>query len=262
MVLTDLHMPDMGGVEAIAVLRQINPGVKIIVVTGPALRLERPPRWRWACKAYIKKPFEVAHLLVTLQNVLQGQNISMKSLIAAGAILLVILNGLLLIPATGGHAIPIAALALVLALLVLVFSFFGGKSEEPPANPSRLQHRRPHRCRPIQPPAPTANQAEAEIVAFFGLLQEKGRLVDFLMEDITRLRRFRSGRRRKGDSSGLPTGLAGILSKFPPSPKRRKAHKSPYRPVIPQISTDSSENSPANHPSRELFFTRDGRPNS
>ncbi len=38
---------------------------------------------------------------------------------------------------------------------------------------------------PIQPPAPAANQAEAEIVAFFGLLQEKGRLVDFLMEDIT-----------------------------------------------------------------------------
>jgi hypothetical protein len=38
---------------------------------------------------------------------------------------------------------------------------------------------------PIQPPEPSANQAEAEIVAFFGLLQEKGRLVDFLMDDIT-----------------------------------------------------------------------------
>jgi Domain of unknown function (DUF2760) len=38
---------------------------------------------------------------------------------------------------------------------------------------------------PIQPPAPAANQAEAEVVAFFGLLQEKGRLVDFLMEEVT-----------------------------------------------------------------------------
>jgi hypothetical protein len=38
---------------------------------------------------------------------------------------------------------------------------------------------------PVQPPAPTTKQAEAEIVAFFALLQEKGRLVDFLMEDVT-----------------------------------------------------------------------------
>ena len=35
-----------------------------------------------------------------------------------------------------------------------------------------------------QPPPSAANQAEAEIVAFVGLLQEKGRLVDFLMEDV------------------------------------------------------------------------------
>lgn len=99
----------------------------------------------------------------------------MKRYIPAAAILLVILNGLLLIPATGSYAIPIAALALVLALLVLVFSFFGGNKDEltesvrtaTPAPP-------PVAPVPIRPPAPTANQAEAEIVAFFGLLQEKG----------------------------------------------------------------------------------------
>lgn len=109
----------------------------------------------------------------------------MKRYIPAAAIFLVILNGLLLIPATGSYAVPIAALSLVLALLVLVFSFFSGKKDEPtdsvqtatPASP-------PVAPVPIRPPAPTANQAEAEIVAFFGLLQEKGRLVDFLMDDI------------------------------------------------------------------------------
>ncbi|MBV8641321.1 MAG: DUF2760 domain-containing protein [Verrucomicrobia bacterium] len=37
----------------------------------------------------------------------------------------------------------------------------------------------------MQPPALAANPAEAEVVAFFGLLQEKGRFVDFLMEDVT-----------------------------------------------------------------------------
>jgi hypothetical protein len=102
-----------------------------------------------------------------------------KSPIAAGAILLVVLNGLLLFPATVGHTVPIAAVALLLALLVLVFSITGARASAP-AQP--IQIATPV---PIQPPTPAANQAEAEIVAFFGLLQEKGRLVDFLMEDIT-----------------------------------------------------------------------------
>jgi hypothetical protein len=102
-----------------------------------------------------------------------------KSPIAAGAILLVILNGLLLLPATVGHTVPIAAVALLLALLVLVFTLAGARASAP-AQPVQIAT-----PVPIQPPAPAANQAEAEIVAFFGLLQEKGRLVDFLMEDIT-----------------------------------------------------------------------------
>ena len=90
-----------------------------------------------------------------------------------------ILNGLLLFPATVGHTVPIAAVALLLALLVLVFSLAGPRASAP-AQPVQITT-----PVPIQPPAPAANQAEAEIVAFFGLLQEKGRLVDFLMEDIT-----------------------------------------------------------------------------
>jgi hypothetical protein len=104
-----------------------------------------------------------------------------KSPIAAGAILLVILNGLLLFPATVGHTVPIAAAALLVALLVLVFAVTGAKASAP-EEPVQVAAPAPA---PIQPPTPAANQAEAEIVAFFGLLQEKGRLVDFLMEDIT-----------------------------------------------------------------------------
>jgi hypothetical protein len=106
-----------------------------------------------------------------------------KSSIAAGAILLVILNGLLLFPGTVGHTVPIAAIALLVALLILVFSFTG-KKVSPPAQPVEIAAPLPVPV-PIQPPTPAANQAQAEIVAFFGLLQEKGRLVDFLMEDIT-----------------------------------------------------------------------------
>jgi Domain of unknown function (DUF2760) len=107
----------------------------------------------------------------------------MKFPIAASAVLLVIVNGLLLIPATAGHTIIIATLALALALIVLVFSLLGGKSGGLVA-PAQTTAETPQPVS-IQPPAPTAHQAESEIVAFLALLQEKGRLVDFLMEDTT-----------------------------------------------------------------------------
>jgi len=72
-VMTDLHMPDMGGVEAIAVLREINPEVKIIVVTGAGSALGAPSAEELGVQAYIKKPFDVAHMLLTVHDVLQGE---------------------------------------------------------------------------------------------------------------------------------------------------------------------------------------------
>jgi hypothetical protein len=107
----------------------------------------------------------------------------MKLYLTVGAIFLVILNGLLLVPATGGHSVPIVVLSILVAVLVLAISLVGGKSGAPAAPPPTPAPA-PAPV-PIQPPAPAANQAEAEVVAFFGLLQEKGRLVDFLMEDVT-----------------------------------------------------------------------------
>jgi hypothetical protein len=97
----------------------------------------------------------------------------MKPFLPIAAVLLAVLNGLLLIPAMSAYTFPIAALALALAIIVLALCFFGVPREAPAAAPVAAQ-----------PPPPAANQAEAEVVAFVGLLQEKGRLVDFLMEDV------------------------------------------------------------------------------
>jgi hypothetical protein len=105
----------------------------------------------------------------------------MRAYIVFGAALIVILNGILLLPAAAGHSVLIAGLALLVAVVVLALSFFawrepasGGAVAAPPAPPPA----------PVQPPPPSESQAESEIVAFFALLQEKGRLVDFLMEDV------------------------------------------------------------------------------
>jgi hypothetical protein len=69
-----------------------------------------------------------------------------------------------------------ASLILALALLLIVFI---SRGERPEPEPPKADAAKPM-------PVPAAgNQAEAEIVSFLALLQERGRLVDFLMEDIT-----------------------------------------------------------------------------
>jgi hypothetical protein len=69
-----------------------------------------------------------------------------------------------------------ASLIVALALLVIIFI---GRGERPEPEPAKADEARPM-------PVPVAgNQAETEIVGFLALLQERGRLVDFLMDDIT-----------------------------------------------------------------------------
>ena len=108
----------------------------------------------------------------------------MKSSLAIAAISLVLLNGLLLVPATSAYRVPITSVAFLIALVVLILSLAAGRKSgaTPGPAPSAVPVPAPAA---ILPPLAAANQAEAEVVAFFALLQEKGRFVDFLMEDIT-----------------------------------------------------------------------------
>jgi hypothetical protein len=127
----------------------------------------------------------------------------MKTYLVIAGIILSLLNGLLLVPATSAYRAPISATALVLSLLILTLSLLGGSKGR--TTPGRASDEAAQLSSPksspdrsavpaagpasapvtIPPRAQAGNQAEAEIVAFFALLQEKGRLVDFLMEDIT-----------------------------------------------------------------------------
>jgi hypothetical protein len=107
----------------------------------------------------------------------------MKLYITLAGILLAVLNGLLLIPSTHAHIFPIAAIAFALAVVISLLSFVDGSKKKTVV----AEIAPPPQVSVIPPPTPeplAQNTAEAEIVAFFALLQEKGRLVDFLMEDL------------------------------------------------------------------------------
>ena len=100
----------------------------------------------------------------------------MKSYVLIAAALIAVLNALLLLPVMGIYTIPIAALALLLAIAILALSLFERRETPAPLPP-------PVTAKP--PPPPPERHPEAEVVAFLGLLQEKGRLVDFLMDDVS-----------------------------------------------------------------------------
>jgi hypothetical protein len=78
------------------------------------------------------------------------------------------------LPQAAQH-LPQAALALAIVVLILVLS--QPRQKMPP----RTQAAEPARPAPAQP---QPSNADAEIVHFMAMLQEKGRLVDFLMDDI------------------------------------------------------------------------------
>ena len=71
LVLTDLNMPSMSGPDTIAMLRQINPNVRIIVATGADSAHGATSPAELGVQALMKKPFDVFMLLDTLRNVLR-----------------------------------------------------------------------------------------------------------------------------------------------------------------------------------------------
>lgn len=102
----------------------------------------------------------------------------MRVLIILAAIAVPVLIALTLVPAAGAYHqhLTVAALAVAVALVVAMLGNGGAKAVPKAAKAEA--------AKPAPPPPVAANQAEAEVVAFLATLQEKGRLVDFLMDDI------------------------------------------------------------------------------
>ncbi len=93
------------------------------------------------------------------------------------SILLVLLIAALLIPALSPYSQYLVFAALIVGIVLLALSFIGGsKVATKPAVAEAVK--------PVAAAPPKANP-QAEVVTLLGVFQEKGRFVDFLMEDIT-----------------------------------------------------------------------------
>ena len=100
----------------------------------------------------------------------------MRVALILGVLLILAVNGAAVAPATEPFRPYLMDSTLALSVLVLIGLLLPARQKPPPSKPQAEPAR--------APPAPAAARADAEIVSFLAVLQEKGRLVDFLMDNI------------------------------------------------------------------------------
>ena len=104
----------------------------------------------------------------------------MRVVSVISAVVSVVLMALTLVPAASDFRWHLSVAAIAASVVVLVSLLAGGRrgAEPKPVEPASAEAVKPAAI-PV-----ASNQAEAEVVNFIALLQEKGRFVDFLMDDI------------------------------------------------------------------------------
>jgi hypothetical protein len=100
----------------------------------------------------------------------------MRVVLIIGVILLVAVSAAAVVPVAEPVQQYLSRATLALAILVLIGVFSQPRQKMPLRPATEPAHPVPGRLQ--------ANRADAEIVHFLAILQEKGRLVDFLMDDI------------------------------------------------------------------------------
>jgi CheY-like chemotaxis protein len=70
LVLLDLIMPEMGGMRCLEVLRNMDPNVKVLVLTGYAKRGMTQELKEAGAKDFILKPFDTPQLLEKIRKII------------------------------------------------------------------------------------------------------------------------------------------------------------------------------------------------
>jgi two-component system response regulator AtoC len=67
-VLLDIRMPRLTGIDALRIIRRINPGVPVITFSGKAGDVEMAESVRCGAMKCFRKPFEIAQIKDSIKN--------------------------------------------------------------------------------------------------------------------------------------------------------------------------------------------------
>lgn len=70
LLITDIDMPDMSGIELATLVRARYPGAKVLYLTGFVERLFEGPGWLKAGETFLEKPFTPRAMRETLERLL------------------------------------------------------------------------------------------------------------------------------------------------------------------------------------------------
>jgi CheY-like chemotaxis protein len=70
LVILDMIMPEMNGLETFLELKKLNPDVKVLLSTGYSIDEKAQEMLRQGCKGYILKPYSVIDFSHKLRDVL------------------------------------------------------------------------------------------------------------------------------------------------------------------------------------------------
>ena len=166
------------------------------------------------------------------------------------AILLIIVSGARFVPTAEPYAFQLSIASIALSVILLgTLLAFGRSTASKPATAEAMK--------PASVKIPQ-NQAQTELVTLIGLFQEKGRFVDFLMNDITPYTDAQVGSVARAVHQGCKTAFQESFSIAPMS-SEAEGPRSRFRQDMPRMNSASSATCPAKPPSPGNSSTRAGR---
>ncbi len=73
LILTDLKMPDMDGMEFLMMIRETQPGAKVIMITGYSTTDHAEEAMRLGASNYVEKPFTPDVLIAAVKEALLSE---------------------------------------------------------------------------------------------------------------------------------------------------------------------------------------------
>ncbi len=73
MVILDMILPDMGGGDTYDRLKEINPGIKVLLASGYDIDYQGSDIMERGCDGFIQKPFNMNELLEKIRGILTSK---------------------------------------------------------------------------------------------------------------------------------------------------------------------------------------------
>ena len=73
MAILDMILPDMAGIDTYDRLKEINPGIKVLLASGYELDSQANDIMERGCDGFIQKPFNICELLEKIREILASK---------------------------------------------------------------------------------------------------------------------------------------------------------------------------------------------